>query len=66
MQYLDVNGVSYDVKRIFPFERIKDENALFKIKYAYNADYLIKDNINKRYILANKIDDAVILEETEN
>ena len=65
MQHLSVNGVLYIIKRTFSFEQVKNEDALFSVKHFYGADHLIKDNTNQKYILAAKIDDAVILEDTE-
>jgi hypothetical protein len=66
MQRLNINGNLYIVKRKFSFNRIKDENALADIKHYYGADYLIKDIKNQKYILASKVEDAIIIEEKEN
>jgi hypothetical protein len=66
MQRLDINGNLYLIKKAFPFNRIKNEEALFEIKGFYGADYLIKENNSQIYYLVQKIDEATILEETEN
>lgn len=66
MQRLDINGNLYLVKKAFPFNRIKNEEALSEIKGLYGADYLIKENNSQIYYLVQKIDEATILEETEN
>lgn len=66
MQRLDINGNLYLVKKAFPFNRIKNEEALAEIKGFYGADYLVKENNSQIYYLVQKIDEATILEETEN
>lgn len=66
MKIFEVDGQGYQVRRKFHMSRVKDLEGLGKLKWYYSADTLILDKTNNLVILANKISDAIIIEETEN
>jgi hypothetical protein len=62
---LRVDDSAYIIKRIIPFDNVKNEDLLREVMYQFcGADTLIKDNKNSKYLLTQKIDDATILCET--
>lgn len=64
---LRIDDSIYIVKRIFSFDMVKSEDALRDIMHYYGgADTLIKDNKNNKYLLTQRVDDAIILSETYN
>jgi hypothetical protein len=63
---LRVGDDTYTIKRIIPFDNVKNEDLLREVMYQFcGADTLIKDNKNSKYLLTQRIDDALILWETE-
>jgi hypothetical protein len=64
---LRVEDTVYIIKRIIPFDNVKNEDLLRDVMYQFcGADTLIKDNKNSKYLLTQKIDEAKILWETED
>lgn len=64
---IEIDNSIYIVKRVFSFDMVKSEDELRSIMHYYGgADTLIKDNKNFKYLLTRKVDDAIILSETQN
>jgi hypothetical protein len=66
MEIIEVNGNKYLVKRRFSKDRIKDIGVLSELKGFYISDVLLQSTQHNTVILAQKIQDAHILEETIN
>jgi hypothetical protein len=64
MEIIEVNGNKYLVKRRFSKDRIKDIGVLSELKWFYISDVLLQSTNHNTVILAQKIQDAHILEET--
>jgi hypothetical protein len=65
MEIVSVGDQRYLVKRKFSKERIKDIKLLTEIKSFFGADTVLQHPTQNLVILAVKIEDAIILEETE-
>jgi hypothetical protein len=64
--FIDVDNVRYVIKKTFTLDRIKNLDILIEMKWFWGADNVIKsDNTNKLFMV-QKVDDAVIIEYTEN
>jgi hypothetical protein len=64
---LRVDDIVYVIKRIFSFDSVKSEDSLREVMHHFGgADTLIRDNRNSKYLLTQKVDDAIIIWETEN
>lgn len=61
---ITVHEKLYLVKKKFPLDRVKDINILNELKWYWNSDTLIKSESHNIVILAQKIDEAIILDET--
>lgn len=64
MDVFEVDGIKYIVRKRFSKSRIKDLDALQKVKGFYNADTVVLDNRNDLVIVADRVLEATILEET--
>lgn len=62
---ITIGDTKYVVRRSFPFSMIKDEMELRDILHFYKADTLLRENKSQQFVLAMKIDDAIIISETE-
>ena len=61
---ITVHDKLYLVKKKFSLDRVKDINILNELKWYWNSDTVIKSELHNIVILAQKIDEAIILEET--
>jgi hypothetical protein len=62
MKRFEVNGQMFVERKRFSSDQIKDMEGLAEIKHFYRADTIILDMNNKIVILADKIQDAQIVE----
>jgi hypothetical protein len=66
MKRFEVNGQMFIERKRFKSDQIKDMEGLAEIKHFYRADTIILDKNNDFVILADKVEDAQIIEEIEN
>lgn len=66
MKRFEVNGQMFIERKRFKSEQIKDMEGLAEIKHFYRADTIILDKNNDLVILADKVEDAQVIEETSN
>lgn len=64
MERLEVNGGLYLVKKKFPADRVKDMEILSSYKHFYNVDTVIKGGNPNTVYLCQRIDEAVVVDET--
>lgn len=62
MKRFEVNGQMFIERKRFKSEQIKDMEGLGEIKHFYRADTIILDKNNNIVILADKVEEAQILE----
>lgn len=65
MKRFEVNGQMFVERKRFSSDQIKDMEGLAEIKHFYRADTIILDKNNNIVILADKVEDAQILEYTD-
>jgi hypothetical protein len=66
MKRFEVNGQMFIERKRFKSNQIKDMEGLAEIKHFYRADTIILDKNNDFVILADKVEDAQIIEEIQN
>jgi hypothetical protein len=66
MKRFEVNGQMFIERKRFKSDQIKDMEGLAEIKHFYRADTIILDKNNDFVILADKVEDAQIIEEIQN
>lgn len=64
--FLEINDTKYVIRKTFSLDMVKDINILTELKWMFGADTLIKSEPHNKVFLVNKVDDAVILEDTED
>jgi hypothetical protein len=64
MERIEVNGGLYLVMKKFPADRIKDMELLASYKHFYNSDTVIKGGNPHTVYLCQRIDEALIVDET--
>jgi hypothetical protein len=63
MKMIEVKDEKYIVKKEFLKKNVKDIKALGDLKWVYGADTILKSKDGETLILAQKVEDAVIVEE---
>jgi hypothetical protein len=66
MKRFEVDGQMFIERKRFKSDQIKSMEGLAEIKHFYRADTIILDKNNDFVILADKVEDAQIIEEIEN
>lgn len=63
MEFIDVNGTRYVVKKKFELSDVKNIDILNEMKWWWGGDFLIRNPTHNKLLVAQKIDDIEFVEE---